>query len=187
MSMDARTGVSIALLLASAGAAGEVTESSASSFHVRHELAIAAAPAIAWNALATPGRWWPKEHTWSGDADKLSLALTAGGCFCERWEGGSAEHARVLMVRQRELLRMDAPLGPLQEMGLSGLLTLTLEPAGEGTEADVSFRASGDASHQLENLAPIVDRVVAEQWGRWVAYANELSKPPAQRPPPDAN
>jgi uncharacterized protein YndB with AHSA1/START domain len=187
VTMGAPRRAALAALLVASAAGAEVTESSPSGFHVRHELALAAPPATAWNALATPGQWWPEDHTWSGHAKKLTLELSAGGCFCERWDGGSAAHGRVLMVRDRELLRMDAPLGPLQQMGISGLLTVTLEAGGKGTKAVVTFRASGDASHGLDKLAPVVDRVVGEQWGRWVAYANGLAEPPGERPPPDIN
>ena len=155
----------------------EVTESSPSGFVVRHAIDIAAPVDAAWKALAQPGRWWPKAHTWSGDASKLSLELAAGGCFCERWAGGSAAHGRVLMVRERELLRLDAPLGPLQEMGLDGVLTVALEAADENTRAIVTFRVRGDASQKLDQLAPVVDRVVGEQWGGWERHAEASVAP----------
>src|SRR5688572_6720619 len=179
------------LLLGFAAPAGAAVESSSpSGFSIRHDLVLEATPEIAWQAIARPGKWWPKDHTWSGDASKLSLELTAGGCFCERWAatGGSAAHGRVLMVRDRELLRMDAPLGPLQELGVSAVLTVTLAADGESrTKAVVTFRASGDDSHGLDKLAPVVDRVVGQQWGGWVKYAGELAKPKGDPPPPIVN
>ncbi|HVF34711.1 MAG TPA: SRPBCC domain-containing protein [Candidatus Saccharimonadia bacterium] len=163
----------LAMFLVAGSAAAAVTQSSPSSFNMHHEFVLDVAPAVAWKALTKPGKWWPKAHTWSGDATNLTLEPRAGGCFCEKWDGGSAEHARVIMARPNQLLRMHAPLGPLQEMGLSVLLTITLEPAGTGTKATVAFRASGDESHHLEQLAPVVDRVVGEQWARWAAYARD--------------
>ena len=175
-----------AIALASPVRAGLAPGTSASGFEVLHQLEIAAPVDAAWLALAQPGRWWPKAHTWSGNASNLSLALVAGGCFCEKWKGGSASHGRVLMVRDRELLRLDAPLGPLQEMGLDGLLTVTLVPAGEQTKATVTFRVRGDASQQLDKLAPVVDKVVGEQWGSWKAYT-EASIAPGPATKPDVN
>lgn len=167
------------LALAPAAQAGVSPGASPSGFEVVHAIEIVAPIDAAWQALAQPGRWWPKAHTWSGDASKLTLELSAGGCFCERWKGGSAAHGRVLMVRERELLRMDAPLGPLQEMGLDGLLTVTLEAAAEGTEALVTFRVRGDASQKLDQLAPVVDRVVGEQWGNWKTWTEHSIAPKA--------
>ena len=180
--------IAIAALLAAGPARAAVTASSSSSFNVAHEFTLPVPPAVAWQALAQPGRWWPKAHTWSGDTANLSIELHAGGCFCERWNGGSAAHGRVLMVRDHALLRIDAPLGPMQVLGVSALLTVMLEPAGAGTKAVVTFRASGDPSHGLESLAPVVDRVVGEQWGNWAAFAakpaDERSAPPATERPP---
>lgn len=174
---------SVALVLAAPLQAGVSPGASASGFEVVHALEIAAPVDAVWRALAQPGRWWPKAHTWSGDASKLTLELVAGGCFCERWSGGSAAHGRVLMVRERELVRLDAPLGPLQEMGLDGLLTVTLAPAGERTSAVVTFRVRGDASQQLDKLAPVVDRVVGEQWGGWKAWTEASVAPEAAGKP----
>lgn len=171
------------LVLASGLQAGVNPGASPSAFEVVHVLDIAAPVETAWQALGRPGNWWPKAHTWSGDASKLSLELVPGGCFCERWGDGGAAHGRVLMVRRHELVRLDAPLGPLQEMGLDGLLTVTLEAAGERTKAVVTFRVRGDASQQLDKLAPVVDKVVGEQWGRWAAYAAGLVEPKGEAPP----
>ena len=179
--------IASAALLAAGPAGAAVTASSPSGFNVVHEFTLAVPPAVAWQAIAQPGRWWPKAHTWSGDTANLSIELQAGGCFCERWNGGSAAHGRVLMVRDQALLRIDAPLGPMQVLGVAALLTVMLEPTESGTKAVVTLRASGDASHGLDKLAPVVDRVVGEQWGRWVSYTNELAKPPAERPPPGVN
>ena len=178
------------LAVSAAPAEAAVESSSPSGFSIRHELVLEASPEVAWKAIARPGEWWPKDHTWSGDASKLSLELTAGGCFCERWAatGGSAMHARVLIVRERELLRMDAPLGPLQELGVSAVLSVSLAADGDQrTRAIVTFRVSGDPSHGLDKLAPVVDRVVGQQWGGWVRYAGELGKPNGDPPPPDVN
>ena len=177
----------LSLAVASPLTAGVSPGASASTFEVVHAIDVAAPVETAWQALARPGKWWPKAHTWTGDASKLSLELTAGGCFCERWGDGSAAHGRVLMVRKHELVRLDAPLGPLQEMGLDGLLTVTLEAAGERTKAIVTFRVRGDASQELDKLAPVVDKVVGEQWGNWSSYAAELAKPKGEAPPPQVN
>lgn len=174
--------IATAALLAAGPAGAAVTASSPSSFNVVHEFTLAVPPVVAWQALAQPGRWWPKAHTWSGDTSNLSIELHAGGCFCERWNGGSAAHGRVLMVRDHALLRIDAPLGPMQVLGVSALLTVMLEPTETGTKAVVTFRASGDASHGLDALAPVVDRVVGEQWGNWAAFAAKPAELPSAPP-----
>lgn len=91
------------------------------------------------------------------------LDLQAGGCFCERWGEASVEHGRVVFALPGELLRLRAALGPLQDMGLVGVLTFTMKPSGGGTALVGAYRISGDSLHGLDKLAPVVDGVIAEQ------------------------
>lgn len=158
-------------LLASATAQAEVKQAAADGFIVEHRLSIAATPEKAWQLLIQPGRWWPKEHTWSGDAANLSLEAKVGGCFCERWKDGGAEHGRVIMLKPRQLLRLNAALGPLQDMAVTGVLSIALSAKDEGSQAVVTYRVSGTAAHNLDKIAPAVDQVVGLQFGGWVSAA----------------
>jgi len=155
---------------------GALLQSSADGFVVEHRFHIVAPPATAWQVLVHPERWWPGDHTWSGSAANLSLAPEAGGCFCERWASGSAEHGRVVQVRQDQLLRFNGALGPLQDMAVTGVLTVTLAPAGAETDATVTYRVSGDASHKLDLLAPVVDKVIGQQFGGFASLASRPSR-----------
>jgi len=149
-----------------------VVQSAADGFLIEHTYRITATPAAAWQVLVHPERWWPAEHTWSGSPTNLSLVPEAGGCFCERWSDGGAEHARVIHVRTNQLLRLDGALGPMQEMAVTGVLTIRLAPADGGTEAKVIYRVSGDSSHKLAELAPVVDKVLGQQFGGFAALAS---------------
>ena len=52
------------------------------------------------------------------DAKNLSIDARPGGCFCEKLpNGGGVEHARVVYVAPREVLRLSGALGPLQGVG----------------------------------------------------------------------
>lgn len=75
--------------------------------HIKHQFRIAAPAARVWESLIHPERWWPADHTWSGRRESLSLSATAGGCYCEQWTGGSAEHGRVIMAIPNRMLRLD--------------------------------------------------------------------------------
>jgi len=149
-----------------------VKQAAPEGFLVEHHFAIAATPAAAWEVLVHPERWWPKDHTWSGEAANLSLAAEAGGCFCERWPEGSVEHGRVIFVRRARLLRFAGALGPLQELAVTGVLTVTLAPGEQGTEATVTYRVSGDPSHRLDAFAAAVDQVIGQQFGGFAALAS---------------
>ncbi|MCJ7452418.1 MAG: SRPBCC family protein [Steroidobacteraceae bacterium] len=167
----------IALLMPAAVPAA-VTQSSPDGAIIEHHFTIAAEPAVAWGALVHPERWWPSDHTWSGDRANLRLEAQAGGCFCENWGEASAEHARVIMAQPGSLLRMRGALGPLQDMAVTGVLTIQLKTTDSGgTEATVTYRLSGDASHKLDTFVPVVDKVIGQQFGAFAAFASAPPKP----------
>jgi len=167
----------LATMLASTAQA-EVKQASASSLVVEHRYQIAATPGEAWQVLVHPERYWPKNHTWSGEASNLSLAPEVGGCFCERWGASGAEHGRVVMVIPDQLLRIRGSLGPFLEMAVVGVLSIRLAPKDGGTEAVVSYRISGDESHRLDQMAAVVDPVIGEQLGGFAALANKSTPRP---------
>lgn len=154
-------------------ASAEVKFAAADGFLIEHRFTIAAPAAKVWESLQHPERWWPADHTWSGKRENLSLVADAGGCFCERWEGGIVEHGRVVAVFPEKMLRLDAALGPLQEMGVTGVITFALEEKDGATTLVATHRVSGDAAHKLEALAPIVDQVNAQQFGGLAEAAAE--------------
>jgi hypothetical protein len=182
-----RTAAALAGLVALLGArsaGAEVKQSAADGFLVAHSLQVSTAPAAVFAALGEVGRWWSSRHSWSGSAANLSLALEAGGCFCERWPEGSAEHARVVFARKDRELRLRGALGPLLAMGLDGLLSFELAPAEGGTRLEVSYRISGDGLHDLAPIAPAVDGVIGEQAGRLKRFLETGSPEPASVPAP---
>lgn len=159
------------LALAPAIAGAEVKSAASDAFLIEHRFTIAAPATKVWESLMHPEDWWPSDHTWSGDRRNLRLSADAGACFCERWTGGSVEHGRVIMAIPGSLLRLRAALGPLQEMAVSGVITFSLEEEDGKTEMIVTHRVSGDPSHKLDALAPIVDQVNALQFGALAAAA----------------
>ena len=162
----------LALVPAIAGA--EVKFASADAFLIEQRYTIAAPAAKVWESLLHPEDWWPSDHTWSGDRKNLRLSADAGACFCERWDGGSVEHGRVIMAIPGRLLRFSAALGPLQEMAVSGVITVALDEKDGATTVVVTHRVSGDPSHKLDALAAIVDQVNALQFG---AFAADAARP----------
>lgn len=178
-----RAALSLACCLAAASpASAKVLESSASGFTTSSTVTVTATPAQSWDALVHPARYWSSQHSWSGNAANLAIDPVAGGCFCERWRGrkgaqpGSAEHMRVINVQPFELLRMRGSLGPLQSEALTGTLTVTLKPAGSGTEITWQYVVGGHARFELAGVASAVDDVLGEQLGR---LADLLGRPGA--------
>ena len=175
----------LALLFAAGSVHAEVKQSAADGFLVAQSTLVAATPAKIWSALLQPQRWWSDEHTWSGKAANLSLKAEAGGCFCERWPGGSVEHGRVVMVMPQQLLRLDAALGPLQEFALNGVLTFRIDSGDDGaTTLTLEYRVNGASASGLDQFAPSVDGVLDQQFARLVRFvANGNPDAPDAAPP----
>lgn len=161
----------LALLAPAAGA--ELKFAAPDAFLIEHRYTIAAPAAKVWESLQHPERWWPVDHTWSGKRESLSLATEAGGCFCEKWAGGSAEHGRVVLAVPDKSLKLDAALGPFLDMAVSGILSIDLTEKEGVTSAVVTYRVSGDPAHKLDGLAPIVDQVLDTQFGAFAADAGK--------------
>ena len=173
--------MSIALLVLPLAAAADVQQSAADGATVVHRYQVSASPDVAWSALTHPELWWPSDHTWSGSAANMRLRAEAGACFCENWGENSVEHGRVIMALPGKLLRIDGALGPLQDMAVTGVLSIKLAAKDAGTEATVTYRVSGDASHRLDaGMIQAVDKVIGQQFGSFASFASG----PGARPAP---
>jgi uncharacterized protein YndB with AHSA1/START domain len=165
----------IALVCIAAPARADVASVSPTGFVIQAEADVSASPAETWRRLTRIERWWGSAHTYSGDARRLSLDPRAGGCWCERWgDGQSIEHMRVVLVMENEgvrTLRAVGGLGPLQEMGVNGVLTFTVAPHASGAKITMTYRVAGDAALGLDQIAPEVDGVLLEQFGRLSRYS----------------
>lgn len=154
-------------LLFALTANAEVVESSSDHFLIGFSAQVEAPPVKVYIAITDVAHWWSEEQTWSGKAGNLTVKAEAGGCFCERWANGSAEHGRVIMAIKNEMLRLDTALGPLQEFPLKGVLTFKLQAADNGTtRLDVDYRVDGSSTSGLDQFAPTVDGLLEEQIDR---------------------
>ena len=141
-------------------------------FTVTHTRPVKASTHQLFEAFGRIGQWWNPQHSYSGQGAHLSLDLAAGGCFCERWEGGSVEHAHVIQVAKDSLLRMVGGLGPLQALPVYAVLTLEAASVDGRTALKLSYRVAGPPDIGLEKLAGAVDRVLGEQADRLVAHVD---------------
>jgi hypothetical protein len=165
--------VGCALLAGSAQA--EVTDKSAAGFEVTERATVAAAPGKVWTTLMRPEHWWSSEHTWSHDAK--NLYFDPSGCFCEHLKRGAVRHMMIVYADGETQLRMSGALGPLQLTGASGILAVTLKPAGAATDVVMTYDVGGYAKGGLsETFAAPVDRVLGEQLAR-LKKSIETGKP----------
>ena len=172
-----------ASLLVPATAGAEVVEASPAGFLLVNEETVPVSPSTAWTALVEEvDLWWPKDHTWWGEASTLSIEPRAGGCFCEIAEGRQAQHLTVSHVDPPKLLRMLGGLGPLQGMGLHGALEWRLEPLAEGTRITLRYQVGGYTPDDLSEFAPVVDRVQALQLAGLAEHLRTPEEQPVRCP-----
>lgn len=154
-------------------AMAEVMSADDGGFVLAMTTAVAAPPDRTWAALTRIGGWWNPAHSWSGDPANMTLDPRAGGCFCEALPktGGSVEHLRVVFADPGRLLRLRGGLGPLQSMPVDAMMEWTLKPSGTGTELTMRYTVWGPIRGGGKTLAPIVDQVLAEQFGRLKGFA----------------
>jgi uncharacterized protein YndB with AHSA1/START domain len=156
----------------------DVIDAGANGFTVKTTTEIAAPPAKVYDTVVTRvGSWWAASHTWSGTPQNMSIDGKAAGCFCEKLDGGgSVRHMTVLLAEPGKTLRLSGGLGPLQEMPVTGVLTLTFAAAPGGTRIELTYVVGGYTKDGLSKLAPLVDSVLAEQVKRLRAFV-ETGKP----------
>jgi len=162
----------VAATAASGTAVAEVVARDPGGFVVVHELSLKATPESAFEAL-TEGvsAWWDANHSYSGDAGNFTLPARAGGCFCEQLpNGGSVEHMRVVFASPGKRLRLAGGLGPLQGMGVSGVMSFDLSAEGEGARLEFRYTVSGFTPDGLGALAEPVDQTLGGQLARLAAY-----------------
>ena len=151
-------------------ASAEVVSASANGLEVRHTVDVAMQPAAAFARFGKVGTWWSGDHTYSGKAENLSLALQPGGCWCEKLpNGGGVEHMRVAYVEPGKHILLTGALGPLLYLATTGVLDVQFKPSAKGTQVIFDYRAAGFFNGGADKIAPAVDAVLGEQVKRFGA------------------
>ena len=167
--------IAFALALALAAPAGAViVGADRHGFELRHTLDLPIPPAQALAAFGQIGAWWSKDHTYSGDAARLSLQLRPGGCWCERLDGGGGvEHMRVAYYQPGKRVVLTGGLGPLLFEGTSGVMDVRATKTKTGSSLVINYRVAGFARANGTEMALAVDGVLRTQTERLRAFASK--------------
>lgn len=153
-------------------AAAEVVSAGPHGFEVQHIVNLVIPQPKAFAAFGEVAQWWSKDHTYSGDAARLSLQMRPGGCFCETLEGGGGiEHLRVAYLQPGERVVLTGSLGPLLYEATTGVMDVKVERIAGGSRVTMNYRAAGFANGNGEKLAPAVDQVLGEQMKQFRVFA----------------
>ena len=164
-----------------APAHGEVVDKGPQHFRLKFVQQIAAPPEAVFKAIGQVGQWWDGAHSYSGQASNMTLPLSAGACFCETLpSGGGVRHGVVDLVIPNQIVRLSAPLGPLQDEGVAAALSFQLKPKDGGTELTTTYNVGG-ARDFIVSIAPAVDGVLGGAVTRLKSYV-ETGKPETGKP-----
>ena len=167
----------LSALAVPAVAQAEVVSANDHGFEVRHTIQTVIPQAAAFDAFGQISQWWSKDHTYSGDAANMSLALRPGGCLCERLpDGGGVEHMHVAYVAPGERVVLTGALGPLLYEATTGVMDVKIERIAGGSRVTMDYRVAGFANGGGEKLAPLVEQVLGEQMARLRKYAAAFSQ-----------
>lgn len=147
-------------LIPMASAQADVVASAPDHFTLKLEAESELTSDEVWTRLIEPANWWQSDHTYSLDANNLSLDPQPGGLWREDWDGGSVWHGTVLQAQPGKSMVLSAPFGPLQGLAVTSIWTITLEPLDDGgTKITFDHVTNGTSASQLDQLAPAVDFV----------------------------
>ncbi len=150
------------------GASATVKDSAANGFTLTQSYDVAASPADAYKKFLAVGEWWESSHTFSQNAHNLSIEEKAQGCWCEKLPGGGGvRHMELIYFAPGKTLRFSGGLGPLQSFAGAGAMTITFTAKDGGTHVDMSYAVFAYSPTGMAALAPVVDNVLAVQFGRF--------------------
>lgn len=165
------TALALASTVLAGSVKGDVIATGENGFQIRIIRQIAKPTTEVYDAIVGKiGNWWSSNHTWSGDASNLSIDLQRAAMIEILPDGGFCRHLEIVLHQPGKTLRLRGGLGPLQEMGLDGSLTIKTLAKDDGTEVVLTYNISGFSPGGFAPLGPLVDGVLTEQVDRLVRF-----------------
>ncbi len=155
---------SLLVAVSTASLQAEVVGSAKHGFLIVIEQDVSASTTKTFKKLIDLPAWWDASHSYSGKSENLYLELKKGGWFGEKLkDGGFVKHMEVAYYKPNQSIRLLGGLGPLQEMGVDGALTMTVTKKEDAAVIKLQYSVSGFTPGGLDQLAPIVDKVLSAQ------------------------
>ena len=170
-------------ILLATPASAAVISASDNGFEVQQTVNLVVPQSEAYNSFGRIGQWWNSEHSYSGDAGRMTLSLRAGACFCETLDnGGGIEHMLVTFVQPGERVLLTGSLGPLLYEATTGVMDVKFERIAGGTRVTLNYRVAGFAKGGAAAMAPLVDQVLGDQMKRYRSFAAAAPKTDTLKP-----
>ncbi len=156
----------------------KVTEVAANGFQIRMTIPCKAKPDVVYDSFVNDvGEWWDKSHTYTQDATNLSIEPKPNGWFIEKLpNGGFVRHFEIVYLAPSKTIRLEGGMGPLQEQGVAGSMTINFKPAGDGTDIDLTYNVGGfmpGGEAKMKQWSEPVKMVITQQMERLSAFAEK--------------
>ena len=159
-------------------AEAQIVQASSTGFQLEIKKDLPLTPKLAYQKFVKDfNQWYDASHSYSGQAENLSLDLERA-CMREKLpNGGYVRHMEIVYHQPGKMFRMTGGMGPLQGLGVSGAMTYTFEPTGEqGTTVKMTYIVSGADFLKLDKLAVPVNSVLTDQLNRFQKHCSAAEK-----------
>lgn len=161
----------VLITAANSRAIADVNASAADGFQIQIIRELSCSSDEAYRRLVgSVSQWWDSDHTYTGDSGNMAFDLDQY-CLLEKLpSGGFVRHMEIVFHQPGNRLRISGGMGPLQELGVSGTMSFSFHTQEEQTQVSLTYHVCGSSLQQLDQLAPVVDRVLSLQMDRFKKY-----------------
>ena len=143
----------------------DVVKTVSNGFQIKHKFETKLSKQDAFQVFVSDfSKWWDAAHSYSGQAKNLSIDIQQR-CFLEKLpKGGFVRHLEIVYYEPGKAIRFTGGLGPLQQMGVCGAMTVNFSEQNGTTVVEVEYNVCGLMEQGLDRLAPAVDQVLSVQF-----------------------
>ncbi len=167
----------------------QVVEAAVNGFQIKMSIPCKAKPEVVYGSMVNHlSEWWDASHSYTQDAKNMSIEAKPHGWFIEKLpEGGFVRHFEIVYLAPGKTIRFEGGMGPLQEQGIAGSMTINFKPTDSGSTIDLTYNVGGfivGGEKTMKQWAPPVKQVIQGQFERLRDHANTaVSDTPAVRSP----
>jgi len=132
---------SVGLLTQSEKPDSRVVEAAANGFQIKISISCKAKPDVVYDSMVNHiSEWWDASHSYTQDAKNMSIEVRPHGWFIEKLpKGGFVRHFEITYLAPGKSIRFEGGMGPLQEQGIAGSMTINFKPTDSGSTIDLTL------------------------------------------------
>ena len=154
----------------------DVVTAVTNGFQIKQKVETDLSTREAWDTFVNDfSKWWDASHSYSQNAANLSIDLKQRCMFEKLPNDGFVRHLEIVYSQPGTAIRFTGGLGPLQQMGVSGALTVTFTKTDGKTVVELEYNVSGRNDQGLDKFAAAVDNVITAQLQSFARHSKSKS------------